>query len=59
MFEGKEIDVGLGAYGTNSMFGPVVMTALFLPSESHKRTMFRYDLMNSASYKTETIREAT
>lgn len=59
MFEGKEIDVGLGAYGTNSMFGPIVLTALFMPSDSHKRTMFRYDLMNTPSYSSETTREAT
>ena len=35
MFQGQPIDVGIGVYGANSMFGPIVLTAMFLPTENH------------------------
>ena len=57
-FTNEAIDVGLGIYGPTSMFGPLVLTALFLPSSKHQTTLYRYDLMYQGYHDKQSLRES-
>lgn len=58
-FQGEVVDVGLGVYGHHNIIGPIVLTAMFLPTERHMDTLLRHNLQSGCNFYRETLRECS
>jgi len=57
LFSGKPVDVGLSSYGNIKAVGPLIASCVFLPAETHEKTLLWYDINYKGMWTTDTARD--